>query len=285
MRESPTLPIELWQFRPEPGVIAANARRIAGKAAASTARLFITPELSLSGYDPGDDAVHLATPLHLGRPFPGAGPLAEVEPLIVAGVPEAGTPGVTYNSLAVLERGSVRFRHRKVYLPTYGMFDEARFFARGRAVEPFVLDEWRIGFLVCEDFWHPGLAWVLAMSGVDVLIVISAAPGRGGPDGPDAARFASMESWSRLARTTAQLYGIWVVLVNQCGVLGSLTFGGGSMVAAPDGSVVAHATAFAEANLTATLSLEAVHAARRPAAHARDEDPDLMRTLLERLCD
>jgi predicted amidohydrolase len=278
-----SLLLELYQFDPALEDVTANAGRIADRAAGSDASLFVTPELSLTGYDIGEASSELARPVRIGQPLEGAEPLAAANPAIVAGLPEIGDNGVVYNTLALLEAGIVRFRHRKMYLPTYGMFDEGRFYGRGDSVDPFEIRGWRIGFLVCEDFWHPGLAYVLSAAGIDVLVVISAAPGRGGGIEDEGPRFANMEGWMRLARTTAQLYGIWVALANRCGVEGGTTYGGGSLVVAPHGDVVSRASAFEETVLSVKLTRESIERARRPAAHVRDEDVRLMRALLNRL--
>jgi predicted amidohydrolase len=63
----------------------------------------------------------------------------------------------------------------------------------------------------------PGLVYVLASRGIDVLLVQAAAPGRGVWTGGEHGAFASADIWERMARTTAQLYGIYVVLVNRVG--------------------------------------------------------------------
>jgi predicted amidohydrolase len=275
--------LDLCQFDSVLADVPANARRLAAYAARSNATLLVTPELSLTGYDLGDAAAELARPVSIGEPLPGTEPIATVAPAVVVGLPELDRSGIVYNTLVVLEGGTVRFRHRKVYLPTYGMFDEGRFFGRGQEIEPFTIGGWRIGFLVCEDFWHPGLVYVLAASHIDLLVVTASSPGRGGPADSDAMRFASMDVWERIARTTAQLYGMHVALVNRCGVEGAVTYGGGSLVAGPDGEIVARAPAFEEACLTVELARDVVFEARRPFAHARDEDVRLMRELLDRL--
>jgi predicted amidohydrolase len=278
-----SLLLELYQFDPVLEDVETNARRIADRAAGSGAALFVTPELSLTGYDIGESSSELARPVRIGQPLEGARSLAAAKPAIVAGLPEIGDNGVIYNTLALLEAGAVRFRHRKMYLPTYGMFDEGRFYGRGDSADTFEIGGWKIGFLVCEDFWHPGLAYVLAAAGIDLLVVISAAPGRGGGIEDEGPRFANMEGWTRLARMTAQLYGIFVALCNRCGVEGGATYGGGSLVAGPAGDIVSRASGFDETVLSVELTREAIERARRPAGHVRDEDVRLMRALLNRL--
>ncbi len=216
-------------------------------------------------------------PLTLTRAFD------TTSPALVVGLAERDERSVVYNALVALVGGEVQARHRKLYLPTYGMFDEGRFWGRGSALEPWSYRAWRIGMLVCEDFWHPGLAYVLASAGIHVLLVAAAAPGRGvWQGGEDASRFASTVSWQRIAQATAELYGIWVALANRTGVEGGVTFAGGSLIVAPDGSVVAQA-GDAETVIAAELSVDALRRARSPYSHARDDDPRLTARLLQAL--
>lgn len=273
--------LALFQFAPALGAVDANLDHIAAAAHDARADLLITPELAVTGYDVRDDAWRLARTLSPGSDAPG--PLAGAPGAILAGMIERGDDGIPYN-VAALFRNRLEHVHRKMYLPTYGMFDEARWFGRGRTVRAFDLPAgWRAGALVCEDFWHPGLAYVLAAAGIDLLLVMAAAPGRDvRADGP---RFASTDAWRRIAQTTAMLYGIYVVLANRTGVEGGVTFAGRSLICAPDGSVISEAGDDEEVTLVADLTRDAVHAARRPGAHLRDEDPLLVARELLRLAE
>ncbi|MGE5863512.1 MAG: MFS transporter [Rhizobacter sp.] len=142
---------------------------------------------------------------------------------------------------------------------------------------------WQAGVLVCEDFWHPGLVYALASTGIDVLLVLAAGPGRGVWEGGEHGQFASADAWERIARTTAQLYGIYVALANRAGVEGAVTFAGGSLIVDPAGIVVARAPALEPALLKARLSPADLQRARRPAFHGRDDDPLLVARELRRL--
>lgn len=260
-----------------------NARRIGAVAASTRADLLLTPELSLTGYAVGDDVARLALAADVGcaLPFPGLG---NAVPTLV-GLVERGDAGVHYNTAALVTAGRVSFRHRKLYLPTYGMFEEGRFFGRGGDLGTFEPAEgWRAGVLICEDFWHPALAYVLAMARVHLILVMAAGAGRGVFQGGEAGgRFASADVWERMARVTAQLYGVYVALANRAGVEGAVTFTGGSLVVGPDGSVLARGPEEGEAVLEVALDPEEVRRARTPYAHARDDDPRLTLRLLARL--
>jgi len=274
---APVLRLALAQTAPLLRDVAGNAARVTALARDAAADVLLTPELSLTGYDVGDAVHHLAAPLDataaLLRDAPGT---------VVAGAIEQAHGG-PFNAALAVRDGAVLFRHRKIYLPTYGMFDEARFFGRGARLDTWSpAPGWSAGLLVCEDFWHPGLVYALAARGIDLLLVQAAAPGRGVVEGGAHGAFASADVWERMARTTAQLYGIYVALANRTGIEGGVTFSGGSVIAAPDGALLALAGDHGENVLHAELSKQAIARARRPYAHARDDDPRLVIAELQR---
>lgn len=277
------LRLRVEQFAPVLGDADANLARIAAAradAAADGADLVVTPELSVTGYDVRDRVHALAVPAG-DEPFPAlAG-----GPDVIVGAIERDAAFVPYNAALHLRGGRVLHRHRKVYLPTYGMFDEGRWFGRGcRARAYDAGGGWRVGMLVCEDLWHPALAYLLAADGAHLVIVQSAAAGRGSwAGGEGGGRFASWPAWEHLARAAAVAYGIYVVVANRVGTEGPLVFAGGSMVVGPGGEMLARADDLAEDRLTVDLTLGAVAAARRPYAHARDDDPRLVHAELTRL--
>lgn len=277
-----TLRLRIEQHDTMLGDRTANLARIAraqADAAADGVQLLVTPELSATGYDLRDTVHAVATPESDELPELAGGPD------VVVGVVERDAGFVPYNAALHLRGGRVLHRHRKVYLPTYGMFEEGRYFGRGSAVRAYDAgDGWRMGILVCEDLWHPSLAWLLAAQGAHLLVVQSAATGRGCLEGGGSGgRFASWDTWEQLARAAAAAYGVYVALANRAGVEGPFVFAGGSMLVGPDGRVLARASDSAEDRLTADLSLDAVAAARRPYAHLRDDDPALVSRELARI--
>lgn len=272
----PRLRLRVEQTAPVLCDAGANLARIVAaqdSAAADGVDLLVTPELALTGYDVRDRVHTLALP-HGETHFPA---LAN-GPDVVLGAAEMGQGFVPYNVALHLRGGRVLHRHRKIYLPTYGMFDEARWFGAGRRVRAYDAGGgWRVGLLVCEDLWHPSLTWLLATAGAHLVVVQAAAVGRGALDGgASGGRFASWPTWEQLACAAAIAYGIYVVVANRVGVEGGCVFAGGSFVVAPSGEVVARADDLAEDRVTVDLSLEAVAAARRPFSHLRDEDPRLV---------
>jgi predicted amidohydrolase len=226
----------------------------------------------------------VALPIGASTPIPvpaGSPPLA-------LGLAERGRDELVYNSAILVWEGRTLLKHRKVYLPTYGLFEEGRFFAPGRDVPRVVTLPcgWRVGLLVCEDFWHPSLPYLVAMQDADVLVVLSAAPGReepAAPQDPAHSLFRSTETWGMIARCIALQYGIFVVLANRAGIEGGVTFAGHSLVAGPDGEILAQAPQAEAATLDVSLVRTALRRARTPFAHLRDEDPGFLRRAVETL--
>lgn len=241
--------------------------------------LVCLPELALTGYSLGARTAELA----LATPD---GPPLHTPPGVTAllGFPERSEDGRTYNAAAAIHGDRWVHRYRKCFLPTYGTFDEGRFFAPSR-VGPSVFEAapgWRVATLVCEDLWHPSLTYLAALRGADLVVALTAVPGRDvEPQGPRPA-FRSIERWVAMAKALAAFHQIWVVVANRAGVEGGLTFGGGSFVVTPQGEVAARLDASAGARITLDLDPDAVASARRLYSHLRDEDGSLLLRELER---
>ena len=286
------LHLTIHQTAPLLGEREDNASEVRTRVQDSTGRdLLVFPELALTGYTLRSRVQREAKPLSEGSPLilpPGSPP-------VVFGLPERGEDELVYNTAVVVHEGRVLLKHRKVYLPTYGLFDESRYYAAGREAPGVTTlpGGWKVGLLICEDLWHPALLYLLAIQGVEVIVVLAAAPGRGDPgafagDSPPGAEadspgplFSSTASWSLLARTAALQYGVFVVIGNRGGVEEGVTFAGESLVVGPDGALLARAPQREPAVLEASLSRGTLRRARTPYAHLRDEDPDfLLRALL-----
>ena len=266
---SESLRVTLLQTSPRLGDTDGNVRALVDAASAPEEDgpgIAVSPELSLTGYDLRDGIAEAAlSRVDAARRVDGAGS-------IVVGFPERAGDGAIYNSAAHVDGGRLVHAHRKVYLPTYGMFDEARVFAAGTDVMAYEYAGWRIGLLVCEDYWHPGLVYALCAQRIDLLIAIAAAPGRGVLDADSAARFASWETWRRMTEVYARVFGIYVALANRSGVEDGVTFAGGSLIAGPDGVVRAELGPDA-GGATATLERAELARQRTPAWHGRDDRP------------
>ncbi|MFC1662445.1 nitrilase-related carbon-nitrogen hydrolase [Gemmatimonadota bacterium] len=279
------LRVVIHQTAPLLGEVEANERALRERVEDSLgAGLVAFSELALTGYSLRSRVQRMASPLSSSSPLS----LPTGSPPVAYGLPERGLDQLVYNSAVLVHENRVLLKHRKVYLPTYGLFDEGRYFARGdEPPEVAVLPSgWRVGMLLCEDFWHPGLIYLLAMQRADLVLVLAAAPGRGDPgedSPPSQALFRSTRAWTLLARSAALQYGLYLVLVNRAGVEEAISFAGGSIVVAPDGDVLAEAPQGEEASLEVALSERALRRARTPYSHMRDEDPAFLRRALDTL--
>lgn len=164
-----------------------------------------------------------------------------------------------YNSALYVTLGGkepvVRHVHRKVFLPTYGLFDEERFVDRGFNIRAFDTSWGRAAILVCEDAWHSLSGTLAALDGAQLIIVPSASPGRGvWKRADDLPGPASLERWERLARDIASEHGVFVALVHLVGNEGGKVFTGGSVVAGPKGDIKVRAPLWDEAIVNLTLS-------------------------------
>ena len=278
------LRIVVEQTAPRRLEVAANAEVMAlaaTRAATEGVDVVVFPELGLTGYDLGRWARELAL-------VPTAGPplaLPPEGPVIVLGHPERASDDRVFNVASAWRGERLLHRHRKAYLPTYGMFDEGRVFAPSpdgpRVFE--IAPDWKAALLVCEELWHPALPYLAGLQAADLLVVIAAGAGRGVGEAPSGGRFASAEAWTLLARSTALTHGLYVALANRAGSEGGVTFSGESLIVAPDGSVLAKGRADGDDRLSAELDPAELARVRDGFHHLRDEDPRLLLGELERL--
>ena len=230
------------------------------------ADLVIFPELSLTGYFVRDMVADVA----IGRDAPeirslveAAGPAA-----LVAGFVEESSQYRFYNAALFAEEGRVVHVHRKVYLPTYGLFDEQRYFAAGERIEAFHTARFgRVGLLICEDFWHLSAAAIMQAEEVDVLVCVANSPARG----VQGDKIRTAVAYDSMARTFAQLLGAVVIVVNRVGFEDGLCFWGGSRIAGPDGSILAEAPMLDEGLTIGTIDLAELRRQRLITPLARDE--------------
>ncbi len=278
-RPSGELLVALAQIATSPAQLSRNLARhieMTERAIAAGADLVVFPELSLSGYLLAHGVAEQALAAGDAR----LGPLRDLSRriAIVVGVPLREAAGGISNAALLLAGGEVRGIHRKLYLPTYGMFDEGRYFIPGAALAPLECPLGRFGVLICEDAWHLSTSVILAHQGVDALIVIA-----GGPTELDlGGEPAGARRWQWIVGATAITSVTPVFFVNRCGWEEGILFGGGSRAVDGQGRELAPpAPALEETLVLATLS-------RPAAAHARTFTPivaaerfDLWRALLE----
>ena len=169
---------------------------------------------------------------------------------------------------------------RKVFLPTGGIFEEAKVFAQGRDFRAFEAPFGRAGLLVCRDFLQFGSSYAHYAAGAEVIICISAAPGRG-VGGGDA--FETSRMWELMGEAVSFFSTAYVVYANRVGSEDGITFAGGSFVFAPGGRLVARASATDPDLFFCPLDLAAVAKARRAWLFKRDEKPEAIWRSLERI--
>jgi len=250
------------------------------EAHASGADLLIFPELSLTGYVLQDLTSTVSC-----RPDgndPVFRPLLEASQKVdlVVGFVDEDRRHRFFISSAYLSKGEVVHVHHKVYLPTYGLFDEGRFFAWGDAVRAFDTRFGRVGILICEDFWHASPPYLLWLDGADLFLFTSASPGRGLGQEP------KLESahWVELTNQAyASLFTSFVVHVNRVGYEDGLNFWGGSTVFDPDGELLAKGPYQQEALTLAEIDLGQLHRTRARLPLLRDERTALVLRELKRI--
>jgi NAD+ synthase (glutamine-hydrolysing) len=276
MRTEP-LRVALAQINSTVGDIPGNAAKIRewiGRARDEGAQIVLFPELALTGYPPED--------LLLKTHFVDAAGAAleelarEAEDIVaLVGFPERRDD--VYNACAVLADGRVQAVYRKVFLPNYGVFDEARYFQAGTEAGLIEVNGVAIGLTVCEDIWEPGPpATTEALAGAQVIVNVSASPYHAGKP---------LEREQMLVQRARDNIAI-VLFCNLVGGQDELVFDGHSVAIDASGEIVARAPQFEEALTVCTVDPGAVAALRlRDARHrsavrrARERGDDPVATL------
>src|SRR5262245_52985697 len=270
-----TLRVGLAQIDCRLGDVEANVERHLTwieRARGEGVELLVFPELSLTGYR----LLHLTPRVALRPESPAIARLAAAagEMSVALGLVEEDGRGVLHNSALLLAGGRPAFVHRKIYLPTYGIFQEERFLGRGRRLDLTFLpgtSERRMGVLVCEDTWHPELAIRLATAGAKLIVVLSAGPGRIGA-GPLP---ESAEVWRTVTRSTALFTTCWVVYCNRVGWEEGSFYSGDSHVVRPGGEILASAPVLEEHLLVADIDLREADRLRWRLPLVADERQDI----------
>lgn len=252
--------------------------KMARQAIDQSANLLVFPELSLTGYFLKDQVPSVA--LRADSPLLQRFRELSSRVAMVLGFVEEAPDHRFYNAAAYLEGGEIRHIHRKVYLPTYGIFDEARYLAAGDRVRAFDTALGRMAILICEDLWHPAAPAIAAWDGAEILICPSASPGRGlGQAEP----FQNATTWERTLRTCGDLLTSYVVYANRVGYEDGACFWGGSEVVTPGGEPLAKARYLEEDLLLAEMDPGCLRRARVANPLLRDERMELTLRELSRI--
>ncbi len=276
--------IALAQIAPRLGALEANLARhheLLDAARTAGADLVVFPELGLTGYQLQDLASEVA--MRLDDPRLADLAAATTDMSAVVSFVEESADHRLFIAAALLEDGHIRHVHRKLFLPTYGLFDERRFFAAGdllRAV-PSRLGV-GIGIGVCEDFWHLTVPQILALDGAQILINVSSSPGRD-LAATNEVGLGTATSWRTLMRTYAQLTTSFVIFCNRVGVDESISFWGGSEVIGPSGAALLSAPLYDEGMFMVDISTADVRRERIGLPLLRDERPELQVRELDRI--
>ena len=277
------LNLALAQISTKLGDVQANLDKhlsLLAEAKKGEADLVVFPELSLTGYVLQD-----LVPTVSHKPTeddPVFKPLLQAshDLDLVVGFVDEDPRHRFYIASAYLSGGRVLHVHHKVYLPTYGLFDEGRFFAWGDSVRAFDTRFGRMGILICEDFWHASPPYVLWLDGADVLLFASASPGRGLNDSE---KLESARWVENVNRSYANLFTSFVAHSNRVGFEDGLIFWGGATVFDPNGERIAQGPYFEEALTVATLDLNQLHRTRARLPLLRDERTNLVQKELSRI--
>ena len=277
------LTLALAQINTRLGVVQANLEKHLAsiqEARSSGADLVVFPELSLTGYvlqdltptvslQPSPDDPVFKTLLEASR---------EID--VVVGFVDEDNRSRFYIAAAYLSRGELLHVHHKVYLPTYGLFDEGRFFAWGDSIRAFDTRFGRVGMLICEDFWHASPPYLLWLDGADLLLFASASPGRGLSDEP---QLESARWVEHINQAYASLFTTFVAHSNRVGFEDGLSFWGGSTVFDPDGVCLAKGPYHQEALTLAEIDLHQLHRTRSRLPLLRDERTALVLREMNRI--
>ncbi len=277
--------VGLAQIAPKLGDTRANLAKhleMIERARAEHTDLLIFPELGLTGYYVRDMVPTLAAQPNAGDPIFDPLLHASRDLDLIVGFIEQDARYRYYIAAAYLSAERVVHIHRKVYLPTYRLFDDARFFAPGNSFRAFDTRLGRMGLVICEDAWHLSTAYVLWQDGADFIVDIAASPGYGvASDQPG--QLASETTANAFLRTYSELLTDFVFFVNRTGLEDGISFWGGSLALAPDGLILASAPLLDEALTITNIEVDALRRARLRLPTLRDERPDLAFSELERI--
>ncbi len=243
-----------------------NLKRMRDIVRKTKGRIVIFPELNLTGYMPRDDLLSRAETV-VGPVVRSVVRLAkETKKDIVFGLPmmDEQVPGLVYNSCLLATGTGQLHRYDKLYLPTFGPFEEKVFFAEGRRAVVAEGKHAKIGLMICYDMFFPELAKLETLLGAQILVNISAAP------------TTSRSSFRRVMPGRAVENAIFVAYCNMVGVHGSLVFGGGSAIFGPRGEELARGKDLEEDIVEAAVDLGEIEIARRFRPTVRDTRVEIL---------
>ncbi|MBA3430471.1 MAG: amidohydrolase [Actinobacteria bacterium] len=253
----------------------ARTGKFVSEAQEAGADVVVFPELNLTGYSLGRIG-HEVYAQPEGRSISFLAARTKAISAVV-GFHEGGRGPRTFNSAAFLEDGKLLHLHRKLYLPTYGLFEERKHFSPGQSMRAFDSRYGRMALLICNDAWQPSIPFLAVQDGAEILLVPANSALTDSPAMLDIERH-----WKDIIRFYAVMYQCYVVFVNRVGAEGDLSFWGGSHVVDPSGETVASCGPD-ETVLTVDVDLSAVRRRRWQLPLVREARLALLQRELERL--
>lgn len=266
----------LAQIKPILGDIEKNLKKIVDivkREIEKGTEVIVFPELSLTGYLLEDMVYDIAITevpeklLQLSKSIS-----------IIVGAVELGEDLYHYNTAFYLEDGEVKHRHRKVYLPTYGLFDEGRYFKEGENIRAFDTKFGRVGMLICEDIFHQSASYILGQDGAQTIFVIANSPTRLSNKGLEIS-----DIWKSVCKTTAVSNGCFVIMVNRVGVEDGVNFWGGSFAINPSGDIIEKMEYFKEDGKNILVDKKEIIKVRFTSGSYKNEKIDLVLNELTRI--
>lgn len=276
--------IVLAQIAPSLGNVRANFDlhlQEIDRARQEKADLVLFPELSLTGYLLKDLAEGVALRPDTDRYFQELKTLSRDIGLVL-GFVEEKERGLIYNSAALLAGGEILDVHRKVFLPTYGMFEEGKFFAPGRNFRVVPTPWGKAGLMICREFLSHGAHYLLLAQGVELTLAVSAAPGRGLSEAED---FATARMWEVMAEAMSYFSGSFIAYCNRAGYEDGIAFGGGSFIFDPFGRRLVKGRPAERERIVQDIDLEDIRRARTVMPFLRDDRPEIILNALRRVVD
>jgi predicted amidohydrolase len=266
------LKVGLAQMRPVLGDVTRNYQlhlEWINRAKQNQVELLLFPELSLTGYHLLDLTYDVGRSVHSEEIKQLVVHSMEMD--IVFGFVEHSEEHVLYNSTVYASKGEIVHIHRKVYLPTYGMFDEGRYFGKGEVIRSFPTQFGKVGILICEDMWHASTSYLLAQDGAQIILVPANSPVRS----LEQTDIGSQSFWFDNLKNQSALHSVFFLFCNRVGTEDGVSFFGSSSVVNPYGDTIAKAGMLEEQLVVAKVDLDEVRRSRLETPLLRDENLDL----------
>jgi predicted amidohydrolase len=274
--------IALAQINPVLGDFDKNIKKhlnFCDRAIKKNADLVVFPELSLTGYSVKDLNFDLAVNLKTNKLLKPLEDKSRKISIICGGIEEDDNYGI-FNTAFYIESGKCKFTHRKIYPPDYGMFEEMRYFSKGKCTDVCDTKFGKLGIMVCEDMWHLSIPLLQALKGAKVLVTIAASPTRLDLN-TDSKKIKNYEINSEHHKSYARLLSSYIVFCNRVGFEDGVNFWGGSEIVDPFGNVVKLAKFFDEDMIIADINFNTIRRARHQARHFVDEDINFIKNTVK----